>query len=97
MVGRGGGGRVPGVLGEAVLRRIIKQLSDSLTKKTPLDKQREVLKQIMSLREELHAGALIHKQRRERRKAKLNTEPPKASPKSGKDGETDCKMLKTVD
>jgi len=56
-----------------------------------------VLKQIMSLREELHAGALIHKQRRERRKAKLNGGPPKTLPKSGMDGETDCKTMKTVD
>jgi len=91
MAGRGGGGRVPGVLGEAVLRRIIKQLSDSINKKTPPDKQREVLKQIMSLREELHAGALIHRQRRERRKAKLNTETPQVLPKCETDGVPDSK------
>lgn len=72
--------RVSGVLGERVLRKIIKQLSDSIKKNTPVDKQREILKQIMSLREELHAGALIHKQRRERRRARLNAEPPKAPP-----------------
>jgi ribosomal protein S20 len=82
--------RISGVLGERVLRKVIKQLSDSITRKTPLDKQQEILRQIMSLREELHAGSLIHKQRRERRKAR-NVEPPKAPPTCGTDGAPDSK------
>jgi len=65
--------RTPGILGERVIRKLIKQLSNSITKKPPLDKHREVLKQIMSLREELQAGAMLYKQRRDRRRATEGT------------------------
>ena len=81
--------RTPGILGERVIRKLIKQLSDSISKKTPLDKQREVLKQIMSLREELQAGAMIYKQRRDRRRATEGT-----TKKSGDEIPAD-NMLKT--
>ncbi len=84
--------RIAGVLGERVIRKVIKQLSDSIKKNTQPDKQREILKQIMSLREELHAGALIHKQRRERRKARLNAEPPIAPPSCEIDNAPHCKV-----
>ena len=71
MAGNSGGcyGRTPGVLGERVIRRLIKQLSETITKNMPLDKRREVLKHIMSLREELQAGALINKEHYRKRKA----------------------------
>ena len=76
-------GRTPGILGERVIRRLIKQLSETITKNMPLDKRREVLKQIMSLREELQAAALINKKhygdaeraKRKARQAKEQAEP----------------------
>ncbi len=63
-------GRTSGVLGERIIRKLINQLSETITDKTPIDKQREVLKQIMSLREELQAAALINKKHYEKRKAR---------------------------
>ncbi len=76
-------GRTSGVLGERILRRLINQLSATITAKTPLDKQREVLKQVMSLREELQAAALINRKhygdaeraKRKARQAKEQAEP----------------------
>ncbi len=71
-------GRISGILGERTIRRLINQLTATINKKTPLDKQREVLKQIMSLREELQAAALInqqhYKQDREKRRPKTQKE-----------------------
>ncbi len=71
-------GRTSGVLGERIIRKLINQLSETITDKTPIDKQREVLKQIMSLREELQAAALINKQHykqdREKRRPKTQKE-----------------------
>jgi hypothetical protein len=63
-------GRTSGILGERVLRRLIDQLSKSISPNMPTDKRRKVLDQIMSLREELQAGALINKQHRDKRKPK---------------------------
>ncbi len=76
-------GRTSGVLGERIIRKLINQLSETITDKTPIDKQREVLKQIMSLREELQAAALINRKhygdversKRKARQAKEQAEP----------------------
>ena len=62
--------RIPGLLGERIIRRLIRQLSMTLSERSPLEKRQKVLAQIMSLREELQAGSLIYKARREKRKAK---------------------------
>ncbi len=63
-------GRTSGILGERVIRRLIDQLSKTISPKSPLDKRQKVLAEIMSLRQELQAGALINKQHREKRAAK---------------------------
>src|SRR5260370_18342490 len=52
--------RIPGLLGERIIRRLIRQLSMTLSERSPLEKRQKVLAQIMSLREELQPGSLIH-------------------------------------
>jgi hypothetical protein len=78
--------RISGVLGERVLRKIIGQLSDSITKNTQPAERRKLLEKILSLRDELHANSLIHKRRREKQKerqtARLNAQPPQESPQT---------------
>lgn len=76
-------GRTPGILGERVIRKLIKQLSETITKTMPLDKRREALKQIMSLREELQAGAMINKENYKKRKAAKQAKEANAGDKPG--------------
>ena len=90
--------QVPGVLGARILRKLIRQLSDSITKNTPTAERRKILEKIMSLREELQAGGLLnqkyreseqYKQKQARRAAKASE---RASQQNGQqDGVTDGK------
>lgn len=83
--------RVTGVLGEQILRKIISQLSNSITANTPPAERRKILENILSLREELHANSRINKQRREKDRQKKLQEQPQESPHSESKSEIDGK------